>query len=77
MGFGFVKYKIALKKEGNYKECCKSPPLTKGDLGGFQNLQTEGIYGKRYNRPFRLSPFRFDAEKILVELKAASFLFGV
>jgi len=23
--------------------------LTKGDLGGFENLQTEEIYGKRYN----------------------------
>jgi len=22
--------------------------LEKGDLGGFKNLQTEGIYGKRY-----------------------------
>jgi hypothetical protein len=25
--------------------------LEKGDLGGFKNLQTEGIYGKRYTRP--------------------------
>jgi hypothetical protein len=23
--------------------------LKKGDLGGFENLQLEGIYGKRYN----------------------------
>jgi hypothetical protein len=23
--------------------------LKKGDIGGFKNLQTEGIYGKRYN----------------------------
>jgi hypothetical protein len=23
--------------------------LKKGDLGGFENLQGEGIYGKRYN----------------------------
>jgi hypothetical protein len=23
--------------------------LKKGDLGGFENHQTEGIYGKRYN----------------------------
>jgi hypothetical protein len=24
--------------------------LKKGDLGGFENLQGEGIYGKRYKR---------------------------
>jgi hypothetical protein len=24
-------------------------PFEKGDLGGFEKLQTEGIYGKRYN----------------------------
>jgi hypothetical protein len=26
--------------------------LKKGDLGGFENLQTEGIFGKRYNIKF-------------------------
>jgi hypothetical protein len=28
--------------------------LKKGDLGGFENLQGEGIYGKRYNLVSRL-----------------------
>jgi hypothetical protein len=37
-----------LKKGGTTRNCCKSPPLEKGDLGGFKNLQTEGIYGKCY-----------------------------
>jgi hypothetical protein len=27
----------------------KSPPLKKGDLGGFENHQWEGTFGKRYN----------------------------
>ena len=25
--------------------------MSKGDLGGFKNLQTEGIYGNRYKQP--------------------------
>jgi hypothetical protein len=38
-----------LKRGETTRNCWKSPPLTKGDLGGFKNLQTEGIYGKRSN----------------------------
>jgi hypothetical protein len=30
--------------------------LKKGDLGGFENLQGEGIYGKRYTLPFNRKP---------------------
>jgi hypothetical protein len=37
-----------LKKGGTARNCWVSPPLKKGDLGGFENLQGEGIYGKRY-----------------------------
>jgi hypothetical protein len=36
-----------LKKGGNYKELLLKSPFEKG---GFKNLQSEGIYGKRYNR---------------------------
>jgi hypothetical protein len=39
-----------LEKGGTTKNCLESPPLKKGDLGGFENLQGERIYGKRYNR---------------------------
>jgi hypothetical protein len=28
--------------------------LKKGDLGGFENLQGEGIYGKRYNLKYKI-----------------------
>jgi hypothetical protein len=34
---------------GNYGNYWESPSLKKGDLGGFENLQGEVIYGKRYN----------------------------
>ncbi len=34
-----------LKKGWNYKELLLKSPFEKG---GFRNLQTEGIYGKRY-----------------------------
>ena len=39
------------KKRGNCKELLLKSPFAKGDLGGFENLQTEGIYGKRYKSP--------------------------
>jgi hypothetical protein len=32
---------------GTYWISIESPPLKKGDLGGFKNLQVERIYGKR------------------------------
>jgi hypothetical protein len=35
-------------KGGTYGISFKSPPLKKGDLGGFKNHQSEGIFGKRY-----------------------------
>jgi hypothetical protein len=31
---------------GTYRNSFKSPPLKKGDLGGFKKQQTERIYGK-------------------------------
>ena len=37
-----------LKKGGNYKELLLKSPFEKGGFRGFENLQTEGIYGKRY-----------------------------
>jgi hypothetical protein len=39
-----------LKKGKNYKELLLKSPFLKGDLGGFENLQQKGIYGKRYMR---------------------------
>jgi len=38
-----------LENGGTTRNCWESPPLKKGDLGGFENLQGERIYGKRYN----------------------------
>ena len=36
------------KGGGTTRNCFESPPLKKGDLGGFESLQGERIYGKRY-----------------------------
>jgi hypothetical protein len=38
-----------LPKGGTDWISVESPPLKKGDLGGFQNQQSEEIFGKRYN----------------------------
>jgi len=35
-------------KGGTSRHPFESPPLKKGDLGGFKNHQWEGIFGKRY-----------------------------
>jgi hypothetical protein len=35
-------------KGGNYKELLIKSPFEKGDLGGFENLHGERIYGKGY-----------------------------
>jgi predicted phosphodiesterase len=46
-------------KGGNLAGSFESPPLKKGDLGGFKNQQTERIYGKGYKTRFlRLSAAR-------------------
>jgi hypothetical protein len=45
-----------LEKAGTIRNCKESPPLKKGDLGGFENLQGEGIYGKRYKNEFSETP---------------------
>ena len=37
-----------LEKGGTTRNCGESPPLKKGDLGGFENLHGERIYGNRY-----------------------------
>lgn len=58
-------------------------PLIAGDSPGSRlsydrHLRFQlGPSREAFSRPARSSAFRFDAEKILVELKAASFLFGV
>jgi hypothetical protein len=36
------------RRGGTTRNCRKSPPLEKGDLGGFENLQGEKIYSKLY-----------------------------
>jgi threonylcarbamoyladenosine tRNA methylthiotransferase MtaB len=41
-------------KGGAYGISFESPPLTKGDLGGFEEQQFEGNFGKRYTWPFRV-----------------------
>jgi hypothetical protein len=35
------------KMGGNYKKLLLKYPFEMGDLGGFKNFQTAGIYGKR------------------------------
>jgi hypothetical protein len=35
-------------KGGTERNSSESPPLKKGDLGGFKNLRTAGIYGNGY-----------------------------
>jgi hypothetical protein len=37
-----------LEKGGTTRNCGESSPFLKGDLGEFENLQGERIYGKRY-----------------------------
>ena len=44
-----------LLKGGTTRNCLKSPPLKKGDLGGFENHQWEGTFGKRYKLESRFS----------------------
>ena len=46
-------------KGGNLANSFESPPLKKGDLGGFKNQQTQRIYGKGYKtRLLRLPAVR-------------------
>jgi len=40
-----------LSKGGTERNSFESPPLKKGDLGGFGNRQWEEIFGKRYKSP--------------------------
>ena len=43
-------------KGGNCADSFASPPLKKGDLGGFKNQQTERMFGKGYKTPLNKLP---------------------
>ena len=43
-------------KGGNLADSFESPPLKKGDLGGFKNQQSEGIFGKGYKTRLQKLP---------------------
>ena len=45
----YPPYPPVSKGGDTYRNSFESPPLKKGDLGGFKNQQTERIYGKGYN----------------------------
>jgi tRNA A37 methylthiotransferase MiaB len=51
--------------------CCssfESPPLTKGDLGGFAEQQCEANFGKRAIRPFRVRLSSLEPQMVTTEL---------
>jgi hypothetical protein len=58
-----------LEKGGTTRNYGESPPLKKGDLGGFENFQGERIYGKRYNTELQSKDIEFSCHS---ESSAAS-----
>jgi len=59
-------------KGGTHRNSFSSPPLKKGDLGGFENHQWEGIFSKRSNLPRSL----WEIPLILLQYPDGFYHFG-
>jgi hypothetical protein len=63
-------------KGGTARGSFESPPLTKRDLGGLENLRTEGIYGNGYKVVEINGLVQDDKKTILPEALSATSIGG-